>query len=98
MKSSFSTRSIVDGSRHYSVNEERLPSVTTILKATESEEKKALGDIEQEVSFNETGYIDLSQFKKTQPTIFSKYGNKVFGLIILLYIFLFFSFNRINNE
>ncbi len=35
-----STRSIVDGSRHYSVNEERLPSVTTILKATESEEKK----------------------------------------------------------
>ncbi len=57
-----------------------------------------LGDIEQEVSFNETGYIDLSQFKKTQPTVFSKYGNKVFGLIILLYIFLFFSFNRINNE
>ena len=37
-----STRSIVDGSRHYSVNEERLPSVTTILKATESEEKKLL--------------------------------------------------------
>ena len=36
-----STRSIVGGSRHYSVNEERLPSVTTILKATESEEKKA---------------------------------------------------------
>ena len=57
-----------------------------------------LGDIEQEVSFNETGYIDFSQFKKIQPTIFSKYGNKIFGLIILLYIFLFFSFNRINNE
>ena len=36
-----STRSIVQGSRHYSVNEENLPSVTTILKATESEEKKA---------------------------------------------------------
>jgi genome maintenance exonuclease 1 len=36
-----SIKSIVDGSRHYSVNEERLPSVTTILKATESEEKKA---------------------------------------------------------
>ena len=57
-----------------------------------------LGDIEQEISFNETGYIDLSQFKKTQPTVFSKYGNKVFGLIILLYIFLFFLFNRTNNE
>ena len=57
-----------------------------------------IGDIEQEVSFNESGYIDFSQFKKIQPTVFSKYGNKVFGLIILLYIFLFFSFNRINDE
>ena len=36
-----STRSIFQGSRHYSVNQENLPSVTTILKATESEEKKA---------------------------------------------------------
>jgi hypothetical protein len=36
-----STRSIFQGLRHYSVNKENLPSVTTILKATESEEKKA---------------------------------------------------------
>ena len=36
-----STRSIYQGSRHYSVNNENLPSVTTILKATESSEKKA---------------------------------------------------------
>ena len=36
-----STRSIIHGSRHYSVNHEKLPSVTTILKATESEERKA---------------------------------------------------------
>ena len=36
-----SSRSIIQGSRHYAVNEENLPSVTTILKATESEEKKA---------------------------------------------------------
>ncbi len=36
-----SIRSIFQGSRHYSVNQENLPSVTTILKATESEEKKA---------------------------------------------------------
>ena len=43
-----STRSIVDGSRHYSVNEERLPSVTTILKATVSEEKKASFSLEAE--------------------------------------------------
>ena len=57
-----------------------------------------LGDIEQEVRFNETGYIDFSQLKKIQPTVFSKHGNKIFGLIILLYIFLFFSFNRTYNE
>ena len=57
-----------------------------------------LGEIEQEVGFNKTGYIDFSQFKKIQPTVFSKYGNKIFGLIILLYIFLVFSFNRIKNE
>ncbi|MDC3184531.1 apolipoprotein N-acyltransferase [Candidatus Pelagibacter sp.] len=56
------------------------------------------GNIEQVVGFNEGGYIDFSQFKKVQPTVFSQYGNKIFGLIILMYIFLFFSFNRINNE
>ena len=32
---------MVSGSRMYAVNQEKLPSVTTILKATESEEKKA---------------------------------------------------------
>ena len=57
-----------------------------------------LGVIEQKVSFNQTGYVDLSQIKKIQPTVFSKYGNKIFGLITLLYIFLIFSFNRTNNE
>jgi len=35
-----STRSLVDGSRHYDVGDEKLPSVTTILSATQSEEKK----------------------------------------------------------
>ena len=57
-----------------------------------------LGVIEQEISFKDTGYIDFDQLKKTRPTIFSKFGNKIFGLIILLYIFLFFSFNRTKNE
>ena len=36
-----STRSIVNGSRHYSINSSRLPSVTAILSATKSEEDKA---------------------------------------------------------
>ena len=35
-----STRSLVDGKRHYDIKEEKLPSVTTILSATQSEEKK----------------------------------------------------------
>ncbi len=57
-----------------------------------------IGEIEQEVSLNESGYIDFSQLKKIHPTLFSKFGNKIFGIIILLYIFLFFSFNRVNDE
>ena len=36
-----STRSTTDGLRTYDVGNEKLPSVTTILKATESEEKRA---------------------------------------------------------
>ena len=36
-----STRSIVNGSRHYNLGGSNLPSVTSILKATQSEEDKA---------------------------------------------------------
>ena len=36
-----STKSLIEGSRHYDVSNEILPSVTTILQATQSEEKKA---------------------------------------------------------
>ena len=57
-----------------------------------------LGYIEQSVEFGQSGYVELEQTKKIQPTIFSKYGNKIFGLLILLYIFLIFSFNKIKNE
>ena len=35
------TRKIIDGKRHYLVGEEKRPSVTSILKACESDEKKA---------------------------------------------------------
>ena len=35
-----SQRSLVEGKRHYDINEKLLPSVTTILSATQSEEKK----------------------------------------------------------
>ena len=57
-----------------------------------------LGYIEQSVEFGQSGYVELEQTKKIQPTIFSKYGNKIFGLLILLYIFLIFSFNKFRNE
>ena len=36
-----STKSLIEGNRHYDVSNEILPSVTTILHATQSEEKKA---------------------------------------------------------
>ena len=57
-----------------------------------------LGVVEDQVDLNQSGFVDLSKTKKIEPTIFSKYGNKIFLLIILLYIFLIFSFNRTKNE
>ena len=57
-----------------------------------------LGIVEQKVEFGKSGYVEFSESRKIQPTIFSQHGNKIFILLILLYIFLIFSFNRINNE
>ena len=57
-----------------------------------------LGFVEKRVEFGQTGYIDFNESKKIQPTVFFKYGNKIFGLLILLYIFLIFSFIKIKNE
>ncbi len=57
-----------------------------------------LGVVEKQVNFNQSGYVDFIESKKITPTLFSKYGNKIFGLMILLYILLIFSFNRIKNE
>jgi len=57
-----------------------------------------LGVIEQRVEFGKSGYVDFKESREIQPTVFSKLGNKVFGYLILLYIFLIFSFNRIKNE
>jgi apolipoprotein N-acyltransferase len=57
-----------------------------------------LGIVEKKVNFGESGYVDFNEKKLTEPTVFSKYRNKIFGLLILLYIFLILSFNRKNNE
>ena len=56
-----------------------------------------IGEVEKQVRFNESGYIDFSELRNVSPTLFSKYGNKIFGIIILLYIFLIFSFKRIKK-
>ena len=57
-----------------------------------------VGIVEQKLSLNEPGYIDFNEHKEINKTLFSKYGNKIFGIIILLYIFLIFSFKKMENE
>ena len=53
-----STRSIEDGYRKYSLGTEKLPSVTTILSATKSEEEKAaLANWRERVGFKEANRI-----------------------------------------
>jgi len=56
-----------------------------------------LGIVEQKVKFGTSGYIDFKEAKKIQSTLFSKYGNKIFIILIFLYIFVIFSFNRIKK-
>jgi len=53
-----STRSLIEGNRHYDVSNEILPSVTTILQSTQSDEKKAsLAKWRQKVGENEAEKI-----------------------------------------
>ena len=57
-----------------------------------------LGEIEKKIDYGKDGYIDFTSRRDMELTIFSKYGNKIFLILILLYIFLIFSFNRITND
>jgi len=57
-----------------------------------------LGIIEQEVELGSTGYVEMSQRKLVKSTPFMLYGNKIFLMLILIYIFLIFSFNRLKYE
>ena len=57
-----------------------------------------MGIIEKKVKFGDTGYIDFIESKSIKTTPFSKYGNIIFIFLILLYIFLIFSFNKIIHE
>ncbi len=54
------------------------------------------GFVEKKISFGNSGYIDFSEKRVLNSTLFSQFGNKMFLIIILLYIFLIFSSNRIS--
>ena len=54
------------------------------------------GYTEKKIPLGNSGYIDFSEKRVLNTTLFSKLGNKLFLIIILLYIFLIFSFNRIS--
>tara|TARA_Y100001970_G_scaffold215199_1_gene263217 strand:+ start:18182 stop:19741 length:1560 start_codon:yes stop_codon:yes gene_type:complete len=56
------------------------------------------GLIIDKLNMNKEGVISINQIKKVDKTIFSKFGNKIYFLIILLYIFLIFSFKKSENE
>ena len=57
-----------------------------------------IGIIEQEVEFGSTGYVELLDSKLVKSTLFMLYGNKIFLILILIYIFLIFSFNKLEHE
>jgi apolipoprotein N-acyltransferase len=57
-----------------------------------------LGQIEKKINYGVSGYVDFEKRRVLDKTIFSTLGNKIFILLILLYIFLIFSFNRFRNE
>ena len=57
-----------------------------------------MGIIEQKVEFGSTGFVELSESKSVKSTPFMLYGNKIFLILILLYIFLTFSFIKLANE
>jgi len=59
-----SRRSSIGGKRHYGVNEEKLPSVTTILQSTQSEDKK-----ESLARWrNKVGEVEAERVMKTAAT------------------------------
>ena len=54
-----------------------------------------IGVVEKKILLGNSGYVDFFEKRVSKITLFSQHGNKMFLMIILLYIFLIFSFNRI---
>ena len=57
-----------------------------------------IGVVEKKVEFGSTGYVELSESKIVKSTCFMLFGNIIFLILILIYIFLIFSFNRFKYE
>ena len=57
-----------------------------------------LGIVEQKTKFGSRGFVELLERKTFKSTTFGVYGNKIFLILILLYIFLIFSFIKLTNE
>ena len=57
-----------------------------------------MGIIQQEMGSGSTGYVELLDSKLVKSTLFMLYGNKIFLILILIYIFLIFSFNKLEHE
>jgi len=57
-----------------------------------------MGIVEQQVEFGSTGVVVLTESKSTKSTLFMLYRNKIFLMLILLYIFLTFSFIKLKDE
>ena len=56
------------------------------------------GSIIDKININNEGAISIKKMTNVDKTLFSIYGNKIYFLIILLYIFLIFSFKKLKNE
>ena len=57
-----------------------------------------IGIVEQETEFGSKGFVELTEIKSIKSSPFGVYGNKIFLILILLYIFLIFSFKKITHE
>tara|TARA_B100002019_G_scaffold241950_1_gene218124 strand:- start:6 stop:938 length:933 start_codon:yes stop_codon:yes gene_type:complete len=57
-----------------------------------------VGIIVDSISSIDEGIIIFNQIKNVDKTLFAIYGNKIYFLIILLYIFIIFSFKKLENE
>ncbi len=55
------------------------------------------GQVFEKILSTDKGFIELNSFKKTNKTIFSSYGNKIFFYFLSIYISLIFFFKKREN-